>query len=249
MNEAIVLHMDKLWFLFEGESARVVPEFPRLDGPAVVITDFGGALCGVAAVGGRSAYAEALIGRRLRDEGLIDGEARVLVHHVLKDGGGFQALYTAVPIDIWQRMMSWAQAQQETCLIVPQAAAMCQVLPRGDQGVIFRHKRRLSLLLRRREGLGYFSVLSLSDGREDLLASVKTLANRFLERSSAAEPTVDFRWFSLSGPGVADEDEGLCAAFAQATGARATRVDVSLFHGENGECRRSRAGGDRVAIN
>jgi hypothetical protein len=235
MNETVVLHMDGQWFLFEEDTIHVVQEYPRLETPAVVLTDFGGALSGVSALDGRSDYAEALIGRRLRDEGQIDGEARILVHRRVRESGGFQCLYTAIPIDIWRRMQSWAENQKEHCLLLPQTAAMLRLAPKGDNGVIFRCGRRVSLLIQRREGLNYFSVLSLSDNREDLLACVGTLARRFPNRSlDPARGASSLAWFSLSGSEGFDEDEELRAAFSEASGFGTTRAPTQTYRGENG---------------
>jgi hypothetical protein len=239
MNEAIIFHMDGKWLLFEGESVRAVQEYPRLEAPAMVLTDFGGALSGVSSVSGRSAYAGALIGRRLRDEGLVDGETRVLIHRRVKDSGGFLCLYTAVPMDAWRRMQSWAQNQKEHCLLIPQTAAMLRLLPREGNGLVFRCGRRISLLFQRRDGLDYFSALSLSDDRSDLLTCVGTLAARLPGQAfDPARNAANLSWFSLSGPGGADgEDDVLCAAFSEISGIETTCAPTESYRGASGECR------------
>jgi hypothetical protein len=256
MNEAIIFHLDDRWLLFAGNTVRIVPEYPRLDVPAIVVTDFGGAHCGVAPVGARSGYAEALIGRRLRDEGLIDGEAKVVIHHSVKASGDFQAFYTAVPIDAWQRMQSWARAQEESCLLVPQAAAMHRLLSRGDNGVLFRHGRNIALLFRKKRGLIHSSVLSLGDGAEDLLAAVKTLAGRLLDQSfDPARFMARSVWYSLLEPGESDDgDAALCAAFSEAAGLRAARAPLGAYRGADGDYRVAMTAlrsvlSERIAVN
>jgi hypothetical protein len=241
MNAAIIFHTDGKWLLFEGEAVRAVQEYPRLTAPALVLTDFGGALSGVSSVGGRSDYAEALIGRRLRDEGLVDGEARVLIHRRVKDGGGALCLYTAIPIDAWRRMQSWAASQKEHCLLIPQTEAMLRLLPKEDQGLVFRCGRRISLLFQRRDGLDYFSVLSLGDEKSELLACVGTLARRLPERSlDPARRAANLTWFSLSAAGGSDEDEDLRAAFSEISGVETTRAPTASYRdagGADSECR------------
>jgi hypothetical protein len=230
--------MDGKWLLFAEDTVRAVQEYPRLEAPAIVLSDFGGALSGVSPVGGRSDYAEALIGRRLRDEGLIDGEARVLIHRRVRDSSGFLCLYTAIPIDVWRRMQSWAQNQKEHCLLIAQTEAMLRLLPKGGDGLVFRCGRRVSLLFRQRDGLDHFSVLSLSDDEKDLLSSVATLARRLPERSlDPARSAASLDWFSLSGTGGADEDETLRAAFSEISGVETTRAPTASYRGAEGECR------------
>ncbi|MDR1163717.1 MAG: hypothetical protein LBM17_07805 [Candidatus Accumulibacter sp.] len=238
MNEAILFHLDNRWILFADGAARVVEEYPRLDAPTIVVTDFGGALCGVAPVGAQSGYAEALISRRLRDEGMIDGEAKVVIHHSVKSSGDFQAFYTAVPVDAWQRMQAWARIQEEACLLVPLAAVMYRLLPRGEAGVFFRHGRNIALLFSRKSGLIYSFVLSLGDDAEDLLSAVRTLAGRIPDHSfDPARLTMSLTWYSLLESGASnesndpDEDEKLCAAFSEASGLRVVRAPVEACGG------------------
>ena len=107
MNAAILLHLDGNWALIEGDHIRSVPEYPRLTAPTRVLTDFGGAVSGVSTIHENRRYAEALIGRRLRDDGAIENEeARVLIHHGVSVPGGWQALYTAMPMTLWRRTQS-----------------------------------------------------------------------------------------------------------------------------------------------
>lgn len=82
MNAAILLHLDESWTLIEEDRVRTVREYPRLAAPTLVVTDFGGAVSGISTIHENKHYAEALIGRRLRDDNAIENEeARILIHH------------------------------------------------------------------------------------------------------------------------------------------------------------------------
>jgi hypothetical protein len=208
MNAAILLHLDGSWTLIEEDRVRTVREYPRLAAPTLVVTDFGGAVSGVSTIHENKHYAEALIGRRLRDDNAIENEeARILIHHGISVPGGWQALYTAMPMSLWRRVQSWIASQQEHCLVIPQTALMHRLIRRDGEGVVFHGGRRISVLAQEQGGsLRYFSARVRGDAEDDLRACAMTLARRVRQEQAqeASGQRLAFRWYSFGQAGLAE---------------------------------------------
>jgi hypothetical protein len=206
MNAAVLLHLDGSWTLIEENRVRTVPEYPRLAAPTLVLTDFGGAVSGVSTIHENKCYAEALIGRRLRDDGAIDNEkAKVLIHHGASVPGGWQALYTAMPMVLWRRMRSWIASQEEHCLVIPQTALMHRLIRRDGEGIVFHGGRKISVLAQGQGKLHYFSARVRGDTEDDLHACATTLAGRVRQEQAqeAFGQRLAFRWYSFGKDGLA----------------------------------------------
>ncbi len=231
MEANVVLHLDGQWTLLEaGKRTQPVTDYPRLEAPAYVLTDFNGALSGVSVINGRADYAAPLIERHLRDDGLVDEETKVLIHHGARTLDGYQVLYTAVPTNVWQRLQSWAQAQPEHCLVIPQTALMYRLLGNERPGVVFRSGRRFACLVRQKNALTYASVLAFGDSEEYLRISIKALSDRIGEQLAEKKTIVGSlktQWFSAGRPASADESS-LAAYLKECSG-----LDVFLDETES----------------
>ncbi|GEM_PF-5793483 len=235
MNNAVLLHMDGKWSLFENKRATPLLDYPRIESPVYVLSDFDGAISGVSVVNNKSSYAESLISRRLRDDGLIDGEVKVLVHYGTQTDGGYQVLYTAVPMTVWQSMQSWTQAQKEHCLLIPQTALMFDLLSSENEGVVFRSGRRFSLLVRRQKTMDYLSVLALSDHEDDLLAAARTLGERVQKRQpEGIGRLVKWKWYLLDSALSAESETALTNAFRESVGPADVQVAATESFAKKG---------------
>lgn len=234
MDNAILLHADGKWSLFEKRQAIPSRDYPKIESPVYVLTDFDGAISGVSTVNNKSSYAGSLIGRRLRDDGLIDGEVKILIHHGVQTDGGYQVLYTAVPMNLWQNMQSWVHAQKEHCLLIPQTTLMYDLLSRENEGVVFHSGRRFSLLLRQKKTMDYFSVLALSDSEDDLHIAARTLAERVKKhQEEGTGRLLKWGWYSL-GAASSGEEAALAKIFQEATDTKVSVVAAEMYTKKGG---------------
>jgi hypothetical protein len=220
MNPAILLHIDGYWRLVEDGHIRAVPEYPRLSSPTLVLTDFGNAVSGVTTIHGRKDYAEAMIGRHLRDDNVIENEeVKVLIHYGTSVPDGWEALYTAMPVSAWRRTQAWVLSQADHCLLIPQTALMHRLTRKNSDGVVsgvvFHGERRISVLARGQGGLSYFSVRIRGNTEEDIRASSVLLIDRV--RQAQAQESSDqrlvLRWYTFGKTG-SSEDEGVAKIFS-----------------------------------
>jgi hypothetical protein len=254
MNTAILLHLDGTWTLAAEGRLQNMPEYPRLQAPAIVLTDFGGAVSGVSTIHENRRYAAALIGRRLRDDGLIDNaEPKVLIHHGTQTPGGWQALYTAMPMAVWQRMQSWLGAQGEHCLAIAQTALMQRLIRRDGEGVVFHAGTKICVLMRWQNAWSCFSTRVRGDAADEQRAAVRTLAERFrqeqaLPAQDAPGQTLALCWYAFGAPDLASE-------FAAHSGVRVTSAGTEDYLLGDGASRRLPLGAlvpclsERIAVN
>jgi hypothetical protein len=235
MKPAVLLHFDGNWLLFEGDRARAVAEYPDLETATIVLTDFDGAISGISVIDGNQRHAEALISRHLRDDGLVDDETRILIHHGARIAEGYQVLYSAIRMAVWQRMLHWAGSQKEHCLVIPQTALMHKLLSQDHEGVIFHCGKKISFLGRKQKVLSYFSVMTLGKTGENQQVSIKTLADWVRQNGAAgagrAAGKIDWYYLDASADGAKGEnsensENSLIEYFSRQSGIRAVGVET-----------------------
>ena len=161
MSTLSLLHMDGQWLAFDGNRVNRLDTRPKLDRSAVAIVDFDGGVSQVISLEGSPAHAVALIEKRLRADGLIDNESKILIHQSKTVGNGYQALFTAVPLDRWQQMFAWAEDHDDHCLLVPSLALLWRML-RPGRGVVLHSGRQFTFVANLRNRIVHVSGLAYS---------------------------------------------------------------------------------------
>ncbi|NZA25424.1 hypothetical protein H0E84_03435 [Luteimonas sp. SJ-92] len=229
MNRLLVVQQQHRWLVFDGASVRLLEARPRLDRPAIVIGDFGGAGSNVISLEGSPAHAVALIEKRLRSDGLIDGESKILIHKSRSMGGGYQTLFTAIELEAWQQNYSWAESQADHCLLVPVTSLLWHATGTG-QGVVLHSGNQVSALAVFKHSIVYRSALAYSDEPADLLMTVGALAEQFaadLEDGEDDVAQLTMRWCTvLAGreDGAADTGAALREVFSARSGMQVAAV-------------------------
>lgn len=140
--------------------AREVPDWPRLAQAAFVVLDLDEVFTDVWHFEGRPEHAAALIEKRARTQGLVEGETHVVVHRLLPRPGGFQVFFSALPLPWWQHCAQWARQQRDHCLVMLAAGLLCDGVE-VDRGRMLSSQRRLMLFAQTEEGMVFGSTLAL----------------------------------------------------------------------------------------
>ncbi len=172
-----ILHLGDRWLAQDSDYIQVVSPFPKLSSAISVVETFGDSPSGVMRLQGKTAHAEALVERKIRAEGLVDGESRVLIHHQRTVAGAMEVLFTAVPLPIWQTISGWTQQQRDHCVLLPIAALACAGIKEG-QGRVIRYGANLVYFANTSDGFIYASVTAYSDAEEDVEIAVRSLAEQ-----------------------------------------------------------------------
>lgn len=206
MKPLHVLQQQTRWLVFDDHVLARSEGRPKLESPALVVADFEGAVSSVISLEGSPAHAVALIQKRLRSDGLIDGECKILIHNTLVRGAGYQTLFTAVPLELWQQTYAWAEAQPDHCLLIPCTSLLWRAL-RPGHGVVLQSGRQISVLVRQKHEIVYRSALAYSDDTTDLMMTAGALADQVaadLERGDENLDPLDMLWCSALAERPAD---------------------------------------------
>lgn len=174
--ENIILLTREGWQQLCGGEFAAVAEWPVLDAPTLVVTDFEEApLASYRFDNGKTAYAVPMIEKRARSEGVIDGLAHIISHRLQAVRSGFQTFHTVVPLEFWQRLQQWATQQRDHCILISLGTLLENDVRPGHARVL-RLGRSLHFYSHSSAGFFYVSANAIGGTDADLFAAVRVLA-------------------------------------------------------------------------
>lgn len=162
------------WLHCHGHQADDVPAWPRLTHSALVVLDLDDVFTDVWRFEGKADYAIALIEKRVRTQGLVDGAAHVVVHRLLKLPGGFQVFFSAISLELWQRCTQWAKEQDDHCLVMMAPGLLCHDVSSGNARLMLSQRRLLGFV-HTEEGMVFGSTQALGSGPSAMASAAQVL--------------------------------------------------------------------------
>ena len=162
------------WWHCHGHEAEEVAAWPRLTHSALVVLDLDDVFTDVWRFEGKSEYASALIEKRVRTEGLVDGAAHIVVHRLIKLPRGFQAFFSAVSLETWQRCTQWAKEQADHCLMMMAPGLLCHNVG-DDKARLMLSQRRLMCFAQTEAGMIFGVTQALGSGPSAMASAAKVL--------------------------------------------------------------------------
>jgi len=235
MKSALILSLQGVWYschdgVWETSSAQ-----PALAPQTRILSDFDDAPSGVMAVDTQPDFAAAVIEKRLRSEGLIDGEAHVLAHRIIATGGGSRVFYTAVPVAAWQDAFTWLEQQPSVGLLFSVDAAMLALAQRHD-AVLCRIGRQFRFLVSKPGTLIYLSATAFSDDPDDIDTALLNLVDQVRTQWLPRHEKMSVYWCDLLAPDH-DDGERVHAIVHRRLGVKVELAPVTCFATASGELR------------
>ena len=165
------------WVHCHGNRAEDVPAWPRLQHSALVVLDFDEIFTDAWRFEGKSEYAAALIEKRARTQGMVEGAAHIAIHRLLKVPGGFQAYFSAIPLELWQRCTEWAREQGDHCLVMTATGLLCHGVA-NDSARVLLSQRRLMYFAQTEEGMFFGSMQALGERESAVADTAQALLGR-----------------------------------------------------------------------
>lgn len=216
MHAAHVLHLAGRWWAIEGDEMVALDAFPEVEGPVALLSDLGDAQNGIISLQGDASAAVPLIEQRLRREGVTEGESHIEVVRKTVLGGSFQALFSAVPMAQWQRLMAWSEQGGDHRLLFPLLQAVHSRLGVGEAAVV-RYARKVLFLSAAGKSSAYADALAFDDDQDSLATTIRALGDRVRAALAAGEKPQRIHWFALDAQDEASE-ASLVEAFAETVG-------------------------------
>ncbi len=224
MSRELLIQQQGSWLVFDNDVVTRSEARPRPERTTIAIADFEGGVSSVVSLEGSPAHAVALIEKRLRADGMIDSESKILIHKTRTVGAGYQTLFTAAPLDLWQQTYAWAEAQPDHCLLIPITSLLWSKLKSGG-ALVYHSGRQLTALAQLKHNIVYRTSLAYSDEPSDLAMTAGALAEQLandLEGGDQHMEPLRAQWCSVLVPqpqaGEAWLDDQLREVFSARSG-------------------------------
>jgi hypothetical protein len=195
------------WVHCHGSTAQDVPAWPRLEHAALVVLDLDDVFTDVWRFEGKAEYAAAMIEKRVRTEGLVEGTAHVVIHRLIKVPRGFQAFFSAISLDFWQQCSQWARDQADHCLVLMAPGLLCHGVD-NDKARLMLSQRRLMCFAQTEAGMAFGSTQALGSDPLAVASAAKVLAANVSTLLTRMEPEA-VQWGTLWTDRTGDQDSCL----------------------------------------
>lgn len=217
------------WMQFNDGRGIASKAYPRLEAPSVVVVDFEQCQSGVLATKGKASHAAAQIEKLVRTEGQLEGPLKVFVHRQVRHVDSALSFYTAVPLDSWQTLQSWAKEQKDHCLLVPVAGLLA-----GAASGRYAHVLRSGLHLRAYIELGgklhFVEASGLGESEADMQSSLRALVSQML--TSVGQDVIDGFYWSSAFSSDAASDQSLASMLVEISGKNVKLMPHESLRGE-----------------
>lgn len=164
------------WQHCHDQQVDDIAPWPQLTHSALVVLDMDDVFTDVWRFEGKSDYAPALIEKRVRTQGLVEGVAHIVVHRLVKLPGGFQAFFSAISLDLWQRCSQWAKDQPDHCLVMMAPGLLCHGVDPGNARWMLS-QRRMMCFFHAEEGMIFGSTHALGYGANAMDSAAQVMAS------------------------------------------------------------------------
>lgn len=235
MKSALIMSFEGIWYTLHDDVWQVTHDAPELPGFSRILADFNGATSGVMVVDTKPEFAPSMIEKRVRSEGLVDGESHILSHDLTYAGGSTRVFYTAVPIASWNEMFTWLDGESSNGLVFSLEAIMLTLAQRHG-AVVCRVGRQFRLLVAQSDKLSYFTTKAFSDDQDDLDIALISLMDRSGPQLLSGDERLPVYWCDLLAP---DNDDGarLVKQFSQRMGVKVVTAPVQRIDAATGSLR------------
>jgi|GEM_PF-6327496 len=203
MNQTLpIVNLDNQWYIKQGSHLDTIDKPNILNGSNVIITDFNDAVFGVETVTGPVEHSAALIEKRLRDVGLLDGPGKIIIHDTKKAGDAVTVLYTAISAEGYAEYFELVEKQRDHCVVVPLLSVLVkQFNTKSDDGqaIVFHHNRQFDLLIMKDKRIKKVSrFTSFSNTDEDVASIFKTMSEEINKQNQhTSEGIKSIKWLSF----------------------------------------------------
>lgn len=197
------------WLHCHDHRAEDIAPWPRLSHQALVVLDLDDVFTDVWRFEGKGEYAAALIEKRVRTQGLVDGAAHIVIHRLVKLPGGFQAFFSAISLELWQRCTQWADEQADHCLVLMAPGLLCHGVTSANARLLLS-QRRLMCFAETEEGMVFGATQALGSGSSAMAGAAQVLVTNHSELLARLGPEA-VEWGALWSTQVSDAENCLAA--------------------------------------
>lgn len=175
----LVLQTPEGWHQFNHDSHVIGKKYAPVSTDTIFIANPPGTVIGTMTLETGEKYAGVIVARRLKSDGLVDDDVKVIIHKVIRAPGSFQVLYTAIVLQEWTKLMSWAETQTHHCMVLPLAQVLLDEVEKTKTTImVVRHVNQILFLSIAGGGISFATVSAFSEKYDDLVRAVNSLGLR-----------------------------------------------------------------------
>jgi hypothetical protein len=152
MDKNYIIELDDATYSLSGQTLETQNDFQSVTGCKFLISDFDKSISRVMSVDADVKYAEAMVSKKLQDEGEFDEPVTVITHWKKKRGGkSTQIFFTALPSRIYLPYIDKIKDHSDLLILIPVFSVLTdfvrQLAPKDPVAVVFRHDRFADLVI------------------------------------------------------------------------------------------------------
>lgn len=231
-----ILVMGPRWLATDhgGSQYRALGHYPALQRASNLVWHPEQVSVGMASFEGDPRHAVTLLERRLRSQGEISSDVKILILQLQRTGRSYQVLYVTVALDEWQQMLSWAAAQAHICRVSLMAVLAYKFVQPG-RAVVLQADRHFHFFARHEGQLVHLQAVAVDHTLADL-EGVAAMLGLQAREEMAAKGCTDFNvlWLPVAFEGPRSELDVVTAAFSQAAQGVAVKVECEALRASDG---------------
>jgi hypothetical protein len=210
------------------QSPRETPPYAQVDHACTVIWQPDQCVMGVASLDGDPSHGPTLLERRLRAQGDVSGDLRILILKTLRSGVSYQAFYMAIQLQDWMKMHSWCETQRYTVRLT---LAVELALKRVDAGqpTVLQTANQLYFFAKLDNELIFLQSVGLDDSENEMRSAADMLAMQ-VRNVLQDKPRVPVVWRPLAFKGEKQQLAPIVQAFSEGLDT-AVEIDAELIGG------------------
>lgn len=173
-----ILQANETWHSFDEETYERIEKFSKTKKNSIFIVSSAGSISGLMNIEGKEKYANIIIEKKLKKEGQVDDEVKVIIHKILKSTDSYQVLYTAYPLDEWNKIIAWANEQDYHCMVVPIIRLGIEEALRTNKWVLISTENTITIIKANKIEFQIETVRAFSSGLDDKIKAINSIIKR-----------------------------------------------------------------------
>ncbi len=206
MSKKYVIDLDEsIYRLINNNLNPVSNDFAHVSGCKILVTDFSGtSASGGMTVDANIKYAEAMVARKLQDDGDFDEPVSIITHSKKKTGKNrTEIFFTAVPSRIYLQYLDKINEHEDLLIMLPVTSLLidfARQLPHKDPtAVVFRHGRFADLVVADKKRIYHITkCVAFDTTKEQILNLWKSIEREITvvseEKNTCAGKIIYLNW-------------------------------------------------------
>jgi len=204
MDKNYIIELDDSTYHLSDQTLETQNDFQSIPGCKFLISDFDKSISRVLSVASDVKYAEAMVARKLQDEGEFDEPVSIITHWKKKQRKKTtQIFFTALPTRIYLPYIDKIKDHSDLLILIPIFSILAdfirQLAPKDPVAVVFRHDRFADLVIGKKNKFYFATQCVAFDTTEEQITTLwetieREISTNIQEKSIQIKHLVCLNW-------------------------------------------------------